>query len=156
MGTGNFYYKNILAVIPDSEQEWFDESDLKRTEDAIYEAMHKEYGKTKLITLQETGKYVGASHSYGGKSICRLFLYLWNKDYVWFDIIVYNGYYQGLNIDYEMNVEGGNEYDDKHLLNHPAVIKAEKTITKIIRKETHNYKVKARFSSGETWYEKVE
>jgi hypothetical protein len=157
MGTSNFYYENILAVIPDSENETFDDYELEYFEDCIFSELNKYYKDKKLIYLENKNSYKNnypIDRNFGGKIINRLFFNLWNNDEVFFEIIIYHGYYAGLNIDYCINYHE-HEYDEEHLSNHRSIIKAEKLIKNIIRKFTDEYKVSYRFSNGETGYEKV-
>lgn len=143
MGTSNFNYKNILGVVSNElELEWAEEEIINGLEH--YYKNHK-----RITTYTPYKRYVEDGHN-----VIAIALNLWDYDEVNILVTTHYGYYEGANIDYEVEATA-QHYSEEHLLNHPSVIKAISKVEELIRANTSHLKVVARFSNGETIYEEV-
>ena len=161
MGASNFYYKNILAVIDleDAEQqnnEFLCEDIVNDTISNIQHDLNKI--NIRNVCGYEEDDFINnfpISNNYGGKLIYTIKKE--TEDYIMYiQVILYSGYYSSANVDYNIIYEGLDITDED------AEIKADnktndKLIDKvinIIKEYTENYKVTAKFSNGETIYNK--
>jgi len=152
MSTCNFYYENILIAIEDDGVEDFMDYQKADLQNELQDAMPSgsivdEYEKDAL-------------RSYGGCVIFRVKVYSGaGYEYRIVEVVYRGGYYAGMNIDYKV-VEGDDLWrieDEK--IGTKGLDKKVASICKKIERICKTYgtelKVVARFSNGETMYEKV-
>jgi len=176
MSTNNFKYKNVLVVLPDfsfdnrcldEDCEHFESEGINCEHvDDYYDFdtegynMYKKEMQEKLSAIK-LPKCIGGGDSdrydsdrnYGGTIIYDFSVY--NKDgdiYTAVEVVIRNGYYADMNIDYTVNREYG---DDNSKLDKSIKVlcnKIEKVLKKYGGKE---YLKVAQFSNGEAVYQKV-
>jgi len=161
MAASNFYYKNMLAVIDLEEVE--QQEDVYLCEDIVSDTISNIQHDLNKINIRnvcgcEENDFINnypISNNFGGKLIYTLKKE--TRDYIMYiEVIVYSGYYSSANVDYNIIYEGLDITDED------AEIKADNKINdklidkviNIINKYTESYKVTAKFSNGETIYNK--
>lgn len=160
MGTGNFYYQNILGVIsPDAEHDELYSEQIRFAEDAVLERLENEYKDKQTILVVGDDHALSdsrVSRNFGGRVFGRVVVEPWDDAVVEILLVTYSGYYSHANIDYLIRSENFGERSEYSLFEHPSVVKAVRVVEEAIRSATVEQGVSARFSSGETWYEKKE
>lgn len=135
MGTSNFYYKNMLAVIDLREIEEKEEDNdlIDYIIEGVISNIQTDLDNVNLINVSgwKDDTYIDnypISNNFGGKRIYKL--QKETKDYIMnIEIILYHGYYTSVNIDYTISYEGININDEE------AEEKADnKTNSKLINK----------------------
>lgn len=162
MSTPNFYTKNVdtvYAVFPDEYSDIKDDYIIP-IQDELFE-LDKRYKK---YDYYKDNSYDG-NRSYCGRFIGELRLnkqFKFEKELINISIkpLVRNGYYEGINFDYEIDIQDnyGGEYDENEL---PKYIQKEigimrKRIEKIFEKYCEDELVcVAIFSNGEAIYQRA-
>lgn len=211
MGTANFMYNHRLDVVDDAItsfdiQEFFD--DLKyradepfRNRDTQKRCRQQKIGR--ICVVSTTGSFEPGTYSrsyydrnFGGTQLAKIrteTCFFGEKICLEMAVIVRHGYYEGLNIDQEIELltsfgyygmeDYGNEsvdtaidyiieeYDDYKIATSNKTMRYRTGIQKrlkaledvlwqryeeLVEPFCEQYRVFARFSNGETWYEKLE
>lgn len=162
MATGNFYYKNGLYVIGTPEDiEDYDllvddvigniQSDLNKN--IGYGLIKTDYGSS--LEYMHEGVI---SNNFGGAILYKIIKETKNYTYK-IEVVIYNGYYSHNNIDYIITYSN-DDCDDEDIIMQKYHNKTNKKlldkIINVIKTYTNEYKIGARFSNGETIYNKVE
>lgn len=169
MSTNNFKYENVLVVTPDFTfkhdcimSECEEGCDREGEGEEFDQWSYDEYKKEMQITLShiKLPKCIGGGEcdrynndrSYGGTVIYDFQVY--NKDgyiYTSVEVVIRNGYYDGMNIDYTINREDG---DDSKKLDKSVTVLCGK-IEKVLKKYGgEEYLKVGGFSNGEAIYQK--
>ncbi len=154
MGTCNFSFENICVAVGVGE-EWEDYhyDDLKESVvDDLGEAFKKVWGTR--ATDADGSDY---DRNYSGSRIAEVDINHPRDFRVYRRITIWlrSGYYEGACLDYEIEEVDdcsdlrGTKTLDKH------VDKCEKIVSSVLKRHGDELQVSARFSNGETWYNKV-
>jgi hypothetical protein len=146
MSTSNFSSKNILvAVETDDWEDW----DFNFFKDNLTDEL------LKIKDSYEVTKWDSDYHAVWAYDIARYSKEYGTRIYKTIHVTINNGYYSGINLDYIIE-EGDDCYNFKgtHGLD-KEVEKITEKVVKILKQHGTELKVVARFSSGETVYEKA-
>lgn len=151
MGTSNFHTESgeIFALT------WiYDEDDCETTKESVFETIKQKFGKafseTSLKDETELRSFPSAVIGLldGARDTGLL-------------VVIRSGYYEGANIDYVriLRDEYGNAFvpysdNDMRISERNSLMALEKKLDKVLNKITEPLKVVARFSNGETMYER--
>lgn len=179
MATSNFYNKNATKIFASEIEDDFDYECL--VDNIITNLKEKTDKNPNISMLRHTGKFHDEAHVLGSIAISKNYNlpnYGEIEVNVNIDMLLRHGYYAGINLDwdYQFEIEGDevSEWEDiistleylcdKRLVNKTNFIDAWFSKTKdqlstivedVYECYTDSYVVSARFSNGETWYEKV-
>ena len=157
MATGNFYKVNLdnYYVIKGDYEEELEDTNNNIYYDLEKSLKQKSYKDYNIISMDKTSP--NSLQSFYRHNFIDIYFTYKNHD---IDIMVNynNGYYEGANFDIDIMIDGYNvnidDNDAENIIYSEKVQKIIKLIEKVLNRYTTRLGVKARFSNGETWYEK--